>query len=211
MPWHVVQQGECLSSIAHDAGLLWQTVWNHPDNASLKQKRKNPNVLLPGDRLFLPDKQLQEFDRPTDARHKFKRKNTPAKLRLRCLDPAHHPHRNCPYTLTIDGQTFTGHTDSNGLLSQNIPPNAASATLDLQLPDKTLRYLLRLGHLNPHDDLTGLQHRLRNLGYYIPDDSGTLDTPTSNALKFFQQKYKLNVTGQPDEPTLNKLKEIHGQ
>jgi LysM repeat protein len=43
---YTVKQGDHLSSIAHEYGFPdYQTIWNHADNAQLKQKRKNPNVL----------------------------------------------------------------------------------------------------------------------------------------------------------------------
>ena len=49
---HTVQQGESVESIAHAAGHFWDTVWQHPDNAALRQLRRSPHVLLPGDVVF---------------------------------------------------------------------------------------------------------------------------------------------------------------
>lgn len=46
MPLYVVQKGDCLSSIAFGFGFLPDTLLNHPANAGLKQKRKDPNILL---------------------------------------------------------------------------------------------------------------------------------------------------------------------
>jgi N-acetylmuramoyl-L-alanine amidase len=34
-----VKPGDCVSSIAHRNGLFWETVWNHPENQSLKSER----------------------------------------------------------------------------------------------------------------------------------------------------------------------------
>ena len=56
---HTVQEGECVSSIAHDYGLLPNTVWEYEENRTLRELRKNPNVLLPGDVLVIPDKLYQ--------------------------------------------------------------------------------------------------------------------------------------------------------
>jgi nucleoid-associated protein YgaU len=53
---HTVVQGEYLSKIARSYGFSdYRTIWEHPKNAALKQARQNPNVLFPGDRLFIPD------------------------------------------------------------------------------------------------------------------------------------------------------------
>ena len=55
MPDYPVKQGDSLASIAFDHGLFWQSVWNHPNNARLKQQRGSPNILKPGDVVFVPD------------------------------------------------------------------------------------------------------------------------------------------------------------
>src|SRR5574341_1571965 len=72
MPQHVVSQGECISSIARMYGFPdWRIIWNHPENADFKKKRPNANVLHPGDKLFVQDRELQEKDCATDQRHRF--------------------------------------------------------------------------------------------------------------------------------------------
>lgn len=53
MPNHLVKQGECLSSIAAQYRFAWEQLWNLPQNRELRLKRKNPNILFPGDGRFL--------------------------------------------------------------------------------------------------------------------------------------------------------------
>ena len=78
MAFHEVQQGEHLSGIALDYGFPdFTPIWNHPQNAELKQKRENPHVLLPGDKLFVPDKTAKEYSRPADNQHTFEVLTTP--------------------------------------------------------------------------------------------------------------------------------------
>ena len=60
---HEVKQGECLSSIARRFGFRdWKKIYQHPMNADLRQKRPNPNVLHPGDRIFISEDRLVAMD-----------------------------------------------------------------------------------------------------------------------------------------------------
>src|SRR2546428_12660680 len=55
--YYKVKECEYLRQIALEHGFLDPNIiWNHPNNAKLKAKRKYHNVLNPGDILFIPDK-----------------------------------------------------------------------------------------------------------------------------------------------------------
>src|SRR3989442_1021381 len=70
---HTVKQGEHLPKIAESYGFRdYRTIWDHPNNALLKQKRQNPMVLFPGDELFIPDKDGKKVSCATGQRHRFK-------------------------------------------------------------------------------------------------------------------------------------------
>ncbi len=44
-----VKQGDYFAKIAKKYGFSdWRTIYNHADNAELKQKRPDPNILHPG-------------------------------------------------------------------------------------------------------------------------------------------------------------------
>src|SRR4051812_18010485 len=103
---HTVQSGDCISSIAAEHGFFPDTIWDHPENAALKQTRKAPNVLASGDVVYTPDRRVQELERPTEKRHRFKRIGVPDVLRLQMLDHDDQPIANRPYFLDIDGATF---------------------------------------------------------------------------------------------------------
>src|SRR5438045_657493 len=85
MPQHEVSQGECMSSIAAQYGFLWKTIWNDGENAELRGERPNPNLLYPGDVVFIPEKKIKEESCATETLHKFKRKGVPAKLKIRLM------------------------------------------------------------------------------------------------------------------------------
>lgn len=56
MATHIVQRGENLTLIARKYGIPhWQTIYHHPNNLEFRRKRPNPNIILPGDQLFIPD------------------------------------------------------------------------------------------------------------------------------------------------------------
>jgi hypothetical protein len=53
---YIVIQGDCLPSIAAREGFFWDTIWNASSNAELRETRKDPAVLFPGDEVSIPDK-----------------------------------------------------------------------------------------------------------------------------------------------------------
>ena len=83
MPTVTVAAGDCISSIAIAHGFDWDTVWNHPKNAELKNRRRDPNVLRPGDVVFVPERELRHEQGATQKRHIFRMKGVPARLRMR--------------------------------------------------------------------------------------------------------------------------------
>ena len=71
-------------------------------------------------------------------------------------------------------------------------------------------YRLEMAHLDPPDTVEGVQDRLSNLGYYIPDEEkGEPGEYTREALEEFQAAHLLEVTGEIDEPTRDLLVELH--
>jgi hypothetical protein len=66
MAIHTVAQGERINSIAAAYGMLCQTIWNDSKNAVLRQQRRDPNALFPGDHLYIPDLQTKQVPCATD-------------------------------------------------------------------------------------------------------------------------------------------------
>jgi Putative peptidoglycan binding domain len=204
---HVVEQGECLSSIALDYGFKPDTLWNHGDNADLKAARVDGNVLLPGDVVVIPDLRLRTMQGATDQSHKFKLLGVPAYLRLQLLEEDE-PRANAHYVLTIDGVKMSeGQTDGEGRIEEKIPPDAQAGTLTMDDGDIIE---LQLGALDPHDTVTGLQGRLLNLGFDCGAVDGDYGDQTREAVSAFQRKYGLEETGDLDSTTKSKLLDLHG-
>ena len=78
-----IKQGDYLAKIAKDHGFSdWKIIWNHADNKGLKDKRKDPNILYPGDRLFIPDREEKHESIVVDDTHKFAVKRSKLKFAL---------------------------------------------------------------------------------------------------------------------------------
>jgi len=208
MAEYEVQQGECINSIAKEFGFIWSTIWDHPKNAALKQKRKDHNILYPGDVVFIPDIRPRVEDGATEQVHQFKLKDDRCKLRIRLL-VNDKPRAGEVYRLKIDGKLFEGKTDGDGWIEQMIAPDAKEG--QLILPNAHEEYPLLLGHMDPINHMSGIQKRLENLGFYIGEKAdGIFGPKTASGVKAFQRKYGLTIDGIPGPKTQAKLKELYG-
>jgi hypothetical protein len=207
---HKVQSGDCVSSIAFNAGFFAGTLWELPENADLKQQRANLNVLRPGDIVYIPDKRDKMHKGNTDARHIFRRKGVPARLALRIVR-GDAPRANLPYLLIIDRHKITGTTNGNGEISVTLIPNAKSGVLQVGVGADMDEYTLQLGHLQPVDTILGVQRRLSNLGYFCQGEDGELGPYTKAAICDFQQEHNLTVTGEMDAAFTATLVKVHDE
>lgn len=206
---HTVRAGECIESIAHQYGLWWKTVWDHPANAALRQQRKSHNVLFPGDIVVVPDRRDRSEARETDQTHRFRRRGVPARLRVQFVEDGE-PLADLPYRYEV-ADTFVraGRTDADGGVNEWIFPEAQTARLVLAPGTKEERVIpLRVGHMDPITTESGVRGRLFNLGYLerIDDDLDEL----ALALCFFQADEGLPVSATCDEATADKLVRRHG-
>src|SRR5271163_1627804 len=86
---HTVVQGECLSSIAYNYGFGdWHIIYDDSHNADFKAKRPNPNLIYPGDELYIPDVKPRDDNCQTDANHRFQLLTQPTYVNLRIQDMA---------------------------------------------------------------------------------------------------------------------------
>jgi hypothetical protein len=200
-----VGEGESTNSLAKENGFFWKTIWDHPENAQLKSLRKDPNVLFADDDIFIPDLQLKHYDKPTEQRHRFRRKGEPCKLKLQLLKNGK-PRANEAYVLNIEGTVINGTTDGEGKLEHFIPGNAKTGTLTLVKGGPAIQ--VRIGDLDPVDLITGVQQRLNNLNYNCRSEDGEINDETREAIRKFQAEHDLPVTGEPDSATKAKLKEL---
>lgn len=211
MKTHTIRQGECVMSVSFENGFFWDTVWNHPQNEALRAKRRAPNIVLPGDEVFVPDARPKDVPVATGKRHSFRRLGVPAALELRLMDQEGEPRAGVHYRIAVEGREFTGVSDARGSIVCPAMPNASTCTLILnpgEEDEEEIPVLLR--HLDPVDTPSGVQARLRNLGVYEGAISGELDEATEEAVALFQAGAGLTVTGTVDDATSQALVAAHG-
>ncbi|ARA91972.1 hypothetical protein AWN76_001520 [Rhodothermaceae bacterium RA] len=212
--WHTVRQGESIPSIAERYGFAdWKTVYEHAQNDYLRQKRSNPYVLAVGDQVFIPGKEQKYVTVATEQRHRFQLKRRMEQVHVVLEDEEGEPFAHMDYRLQVGNLTFHGNTGSTGLVEQEVPAIADQAVLtvwhDPEQPEATWEWVLDVGHLDPVETVTGVQARLANLGYRLAR-TGTFDEPTQQALASFQEAEGLEVTGQVDAVTRDRLVEVYG-
>ena len=177
------------------------------DNQQLKQERKNPNVLFPGDVVFVPERRAKEEDGTTEAKHRFRKKGLLSKVTLVLKDEDGNPRADADYSIEINGQWYSGKTNSQGELEQAIPPDVRKGKLVVHSDGEELD--LKFGSLDPVSEMSGVQARLNNLGFFC-EVSGTLDEHTHEAILAFQEVHGLRATGELDDSTRQQLEQEHG-
>lgn len=194
---------DSILSIAKANGFFWKTLWNHPRNAELKTKRKEPEILMEGDEVYVPKIDPKKVSKPNEAKHKFKLKGEKAKFKIQ-LKKLGQPRANEDYILVMDGEVKTGKTDGSGRIECEIPNDAKGGVLKLKGGKEEIP--IRIGHLDPADEPSGVFQRLKNLGFSC---AGSSEDEMPAALKEFQAKNQLTISGALDAATKAKLRELH--
>lgn len=118
---------------------------------------------------------------------------------------------NAPYVLSIDGHPLSGQTDGEGFLEVRVPPNAKSGTVTFYPgTPKEQVIALQLGGLEPITEAIGIKQRLANLSFDCGDRGNEATVGLASAIRAFQKKYQLDITGEADAPTRQHLLELHG-
>lgn len=204
--YYVVVQGDTTASIAAQVGIAAETIWQDAKNADLRRLRENqPNILYPGDRVYVSDTQEEAFETTT--------------LKLRFLKNFK-PRGKLKYTIEVPElpEPLNGTTDDDGNTEQHeVPATAQSGTLTLHVtgPDGSRRdevYEVLIGHLDPALEKHGAVDRLTNLGFLSGE--GGKDPPAGvfqDALRACRRHFRLAEEGAGiDSEIQGKLRSEHG-
>lgn len=223
-PMYTVKQGDYLAKIAKKHGLSgWEKIYDHEQNKEFKAKRPNPNIIYPGDKIFIPDKDPREENCRTEVKHTFRLKTEKVKINLEMTDPAGEPLSMAKYELKTKGKkqnTYTKTIDDDrnslqaGIVKEEISLDEEDGVLKIWINDEDedhdYEYQLKFGHLDPIDEVAGVQARLNNLGFECGKADNNKGPKTEAAIKEFQEEYGLKVDGIAGNKTQNRIKERYG-
>lgn len=203
---HIVKQGEFLAGIAWGYRVSEDAIWRDPANAALVAQRPSPNVLNPGDVLYVPDAAPARFKLKVGACNAFEAQVPMTTLKLRFSgDPAW---AGAAYRVEgVYGMTIEGCAGGDGAVEVEVPANCGS--VELVFPDIERRFRVDVGHLDPVSEPSGVRARLQHLGFLRPVAPGEGDA-MDRAVKEFQSEQGLEPTGEIDEATASKLSEAYG-
>ncbi|MEZ4298384.1 MAG: peptidoglycan-binding domain-containing protein [Polyangiaceae bacterium] len=211
---HNVRLGDCIGSLAKQYGFAdYKKIYDDAANATLKNDRKNPNVLAEGDTVQVPDKAPKEADALAGTAHKFKVKVLETLVRIIVQDDTGAAIADKKYKLTVGAATFEGKTAADGKIEHPIDAGEKNGTLELWIKEGAgidgLKMDLELGALEHESKDRACQARLLNLSFECGGTGGALDDATKAALRGFQKANGLTVNGNLDNATRDKLRTIH--
>jgi peptidoglycan hydrolase-like protein with peptidoglycan-binding domain len=216
---HVVGRGEDLASIAARLGFDPETVWMHERNRALRERRRDPAVLAPGDVLYVPRGSEAHargllVERGATNRYGGALPGVRLRVVLRACGGGALP--NEPYRLEGLRAPRSGVSDGSGVVDEMLPAHVREVRL--VVPRLGASTALGLGALDPVELPSGALQRLIQLGYLVPRAlSGGVgapqDPPASvlrHAVRRFQREHALPATGELDAVTREALLAAHG-
>lgn len=205
MGTHVIEPGDTVARLAAAHGFCDpRIVWDAPENAELRMRRK-PDILAPGDELYVPPNELRTVSVATGRRHTLRIARCTIRLRVALRDVAGQPRPGVPAVLEVDGRREDLTADDDGVVQMEIPATAREAVLTVDGQEHSLE----IGKLAPIASDEGVASRLRNLGYLV-DDLGDEDEALRFAVELFQVDHGLGVDGSDLDSIRETLEEVHG-
>jgi hypothetical protein len=200
---HVVQAGEFLDKIAHRLGFPPELLWSDPKNAELRRARPSPNLLSPGDVLWVPrDRPRGEEPLSIGAENRFERRVPTIRVVVWLHRADGSPIADEACEVKELGIKVTSGAD--GRVELLLPIHVREAAL--WIPSLHVAQSILVGDLDPPDTQAGIKQRLANLGY--GKYHGFDDAPGA-AILLFQKDHELPQTGVADAATVLALKAAH--
>ena len=189
---HEVNQGERLATIALLYGFArWQTVWEFRGNDAIRTQRKSPEILLPGDGISIPTR-LDRWAEVTGGSASYHIRSAAELLRVRFIEADFGGKQQARFVARpANGAEVRGSLEANGTMQIELIPGTRKVSVNLFLDpaaEPFATYELAIGHLDPSDEISGIQARLANLGYYSGPINGELDETTRRGISEFRME-----------------------
>ena len=121
------------------------------------------------------------------------------KIKLALKDAENNSYSNKKFEIHYGLDTVSGNTTGDGMIETEIPADVQEAKLLVWLRDDdekaSYSTTIQFEQLEPENDPKGIQKRLQHLGFYAGPIDGESGTMTRDAIKNFQKKNNLPVTG----------------
>lgn len=206
---YVVKQGDYLTKLAHRMGFDADTIWNDPKNADLKKTRPNPDILCPGDVLFVPAPDPTKLDVSIGGSNKYSAEVPTITVALTVAQDGS-ALSGADYFVEGLAQETKGTTDGDGTVKFDAPVTVREVAI--VFPKQNLRYPVHIGDLDPIEEDSGVRMRLLHLGHYgwfPPPGFLTDDDAFADALRDFQSANNIDATGVLDDATRSALGDKH--
>ncbi|WP_163785250.1 hypothetical protein [Myxococcus vastator] len=205
---HVVQPGEGVDTIAFDWGHLPETIWDAPQNGTLRAQRRWRNQLAAQDTLYIPPREPATLQVSAGFHYVLRFNGGVSRLRLR-LAVGFEPQDGVPYLLEVPDAPSQQGTTRNGYIDTVVPAQTTRVTLVLD--QGATRLDLPVGALLPLSDDRGVQQRLRNLGFPCASSDGTFDDVAKGVLHRFRSAVSLPHSDAVDDDVRGALFALHDQ
>lgn len=211
-----VAQSDRLATVARSKGFLrWQTIWDFPGNADLRELRGTPHILQPGDQLAIPSKVERTAEVPGGTAEYVVQCSAEV-LRVRFAGIRSSDANPVTFKATPDGgAAIEGPLPKSGNMEVDLPPDTETVHVELfrkQDGDEAFAaYDFTVGGLDPLSEISGIKARLQNLGFYDGPIDGNLDDSTRTAIAHFRWAKLRDHKDSVDDDLLSALRAVHGR
>lgn len=211
---HVVKQGEYLDQIAHRVGVRASDIWEHATNGELRGRRAHPNMLSPGDLLHIPEEnEPMPVPVVVGGTNRYSA-YVPRTAVSFIVQVEGEPVSDEPFVIEGLAELRQGRTDADGTVRLEVPIDIRQVRV--VFPRLARAFPVRIGELDPPDELSGVRQRLEHLGYggWTLEDGPRAPAPADRAsleaaLRMFQRDHGIPPTGVVDDETQRALESDH--
>ena len=219
---YVIRQGDYVAKLAHRHGFDAAEVWQLPKNETLRRKRGSPDILYPGDILYIPERDQPGQSVRAGGEQRYRARVPSTTVSLQLLDDGQPiADQECEVVgvaAAVAGQPVVVKTDGDGRIELDVP--VIVDEFEVYVPSLHTTYAVRVGHMDPTAEMLGVVKRLRNLGYLDdddddgdePDEEGDFpdeDEDVAAAIAAFQHDRGMIITSVADGALLAALKKAH--